>query len=608
MNIELCRAGEVADALGIKLDTLYRYARKGRIRGMKVGKAWRFLQADVQQFLHLHEYRVEPAEPAWRAEIKPSVLPDILRRAALESEEKRAIAVGGAGASYAEVNAASNALADSLLSHGVVPGDRVLLLLSNSVEYIAGCFAVWKAGAVVVAESPSIADENLCHIVRDCAPQALMVDREVAERLEARRHGVESARVVYVKGQTSGLSGLDGVRVERLDAALENTSSPTLLRFNSASPDDIATITYRGGASGCAEGVMNTHENWLAGAAFAGEYHGLTPQDALLLPLPLHSSLAMRQMLAYIMAGARILLARDLDQAVKLMKHRRPSALAFPPAGVKRLLEEFAPDLQKLAGSLRQVEIGPAPPLEGELAPLCRLLPRTLIDLSCNLTEAQAGFVRVGANGVINGTCRVPPTLALRIVDEQGRETRPGEAGRILLSGSGLMKGFWGQSEHKMRMLQLDGYDTGESGMADERGAVTLLGCKEEMLNIGGHEVNPAEVETVLRRHLRVAECAVVGLMDADGGFKMRMNAFVAPTAKGTLLTERELKDYCRTFLASYKVPSRFYFQRLLPKSADGRILRETLKAAAIAMAEKAGLDSPSEWEQTAKNKLLTVS
>ena len=519
MNIELCCAGEVADALGIKLDTLYRYARRGRIRGMKVGKGWRFLQADVQEFLHAHEYRVKPAQYSQPRPIKPSLLPDILRRAALEWKEEKAIACGGASASYEDLNQASDRLADSLLSHGVVPGDRVLILLCNSLEFIAGCFAVWKAGAIVVAESPSIRDENLCHIVRDCAPQALMAEREAAERLNARRHGLENTRVVYVKDKKSGLSGLDGVRVASLEAALTNKSSLSLLRFNSASPDDVATITYRGGSSGWAEGVMNTHENWLAGAAFTGECHGLTQQDTLLLPVPLHSSLAMRQWLAYVMAGARIILAGNLEQAVKMMKNRGPSALALSPDGAKRLVQEFATLAQKWDGSLRRVEIDFTPPEEGEWEPLRRLLPWAAIDLNCNLTEAQAAFLRIGADGLMNGNCRMPPTLTLRLVGEAGREAKRGGTGRILLTGPGMMKGFWGQTEHQLRMLEMDGH-----------------------------------------------------------------------------------------FLPAGKVPSRLYARPSPPKAHYGRMLRETLQAAALAMSRKPRLAGPEDREQISKNELLTAN
>ena len=399
MNIELCGAEEVADAFGIKLDTLYRYARKGRLRGMKVGKSWRFLQADIQEFLKQHQYRVKPAEHTPPFEVKPSLLPDILHRAALESGVERAIACGGAKASYADINQASNLLADSLLSHGVVPGDRVLLLLSNSLEFVAGCFAVWKAGSIVVAEDPSIQDANLCAIMQDCTPQALIVDRDVAERLDVRRHGLENLRVIYVKGRTFGLSGLEGVRVGSLDAALENKTSPTLLRFNSSSPDDIATITYPGGAAQGAKGVMNTHENWLTGAAFTGEYHSLTKQDLLLLPLPLHQSLGLRQLLAYVMAGARIILASDLTCGE--VQQGRASDRAGPPA---RRSETAAGKIRaRPAKTGRIVAVCRDwfhAASEGKFESLRRLLPQAFITVSCNLTEAQAGFLKRGRRWV----------------------------------------------------------------------------------------------------------------------------------------------------------------------------------------------------------------
>jgi len=553
---------------------------------MKVGKSWRFLDADIQGFLQEQQYRVKPAEYSKPAEVHPALLPDILRRATHESGVQRAITCSGAEASYADVEKASNLLADCLLSHGVVPGDRVLILLSSSLEFISGCFAVWKAGATLVAEDPLIKDEDLCAVLQDCTPQALIVDRTVAERLEVRRHGLENLRAVYVKDQTFGLPGLEGVRVESLDTALENETSPALLRFNSVSPEDVATITYPAGAAGRGKGVMNSHANWLAGTAFTREYLGLTKQDVLVLSVPLHQSLAMRQILAYVMAGAQIVLASDVGQAVKLMKDQRPSALALRPEEVKLLLNEFSPALRRLAGTLRYVEIGSAPLEEGRFESLRDLLPETRIHVSCNLTEAQAGYLGAGADGSLNRIRRLAPTLALSIVDEQRQEARPGQSGRILLTGSGLMKGFWGQSEAEMGLLKLDGYCSGDRGMSGPGGEVTLLGREEETLDIRGHKVNPAEVEAVLRRHVMVAECAVAGLLDAAGGFETKLHAFVARTAKGALVTERDLKAYCRAFLPSYKVPARIHFRAALPKSADGRIAREALKAAAHSAAQ----------------------
>jgi acyl-coenzyme A synthetase/AMP-(fatty) acid ligase len=275
------------------------------------------------------------------------------------------------------------------------------------------------------------------------------------------------------------------------------------------------------------------------------------------------------------------------------MKDQRPSALALRSDGAKRLLEKSSPALQELAGSLRYVEIGAAPLEEGKFDSLRRLLPNTLIHLSCNLTEAQAAFLQTGADGSLNRISRLPPTLALRIAGEQGRELPPGRPGRILLQGPGLMQGFWGQSEHEMAMLKKDGYCSGDRAMTDQRGEVTLLGRGEETLNIRGQKINPAEVEAVLRRHTGVAECAVLGLLDAAGGFATKQHAFVVPTAKGALLTERDLKAYCRAFLPSAKVPARIHVQPALPKSQDGRISLDILKAAA----QVAGHSEPANVE-----------
>lgn len=582
MNIELCRAEEVADALGIKLDTLYRYARKGRIRGMKVGKAWRFLQADIQEFLQQHEYRVKTAEPVVRDQIKPTLLPDMLRRAAMESGVRRSLGCGGVEASFGDLDRASNLLADSLLGRGVVPGDRVMILLSNSLEFVAACFAVWKAGAIVVAEDPTIPDQGFCQVMQDCRPEALIVERSVAERLEARRHGLEDVRVVYVKGRTFRLPGLGGVRVDSLDTVLENKTSPVILRLNSASPEDVATLTYHtGGVTGQAKGVMNTHKNWLSGVAFTAEYLGLTQQDTHVLPLPPHESLALRQVLACVWTGARILLASDLEHALKLLKNQTPTALTLRPFQVKALLEKHSPAVQRLAGTLRFLQIGSGPIEDECIESLRRLLPRTLIHRNRNLTEAHSVFFGPGTSGSQIGSFRTAPALALSIVDEHGRRLPAGQAGRIVLKGPGLMKGFWGQSEHEMEALGRQGYCSGERAVAEPDGGVRLLEGAEETFQIRGRKVNPAEIEAVLLRHSGVAECAVTGLLETDGGLETSLHAFVAPTARGALLTEKDLKNYCRTFLQPHKVPVRIHFQPSLPKSADGRILHERLKAAA---------------------------
>lgn len=122
--------------------------------------------------------------------------------------------------------------------------------------------------------------------------------------------------------------------------------------------------------------------------------------------------------------------------------------------------------------------------------------------------------------------------------------------------------------------------------MTNQRGETTLLGRAEEPLLLRERQDDSAGAEAVLRQHIRVAECAVVGLLEEEGALKL--HAFVVPTAKGALLTEAELKTYCRAFVESRQVPARIHFQTSLPKSPDGQILREELRVAAQASVKRA--------------------
>ncbi len=112
-----------------------------------------------------------------------------------------------------------------------------------------------------------------------------------------------------------------------------------------------------------------------------------------------------------------------------------------------------------------------------------------------------------------------------------------------------------------------------------------LLGRRDDMLKVGGHKVNPAEVEAVLKRHPGVSECAVIGMADPNGVFETKLHAFVVPSNKGEAAGEKELAAHCRHYLEAFKVPAHFHFHNSLPKSSVGKILRPALRATTAEMA-----------------------
>ncbi len=152
-----------------------------------------------------------------------------------------------------------------------------MVLLANSLEFIVSCFAVWKAGAILVPEDPAIKRENLSHILRDARPGSLIVERNIAEGLDTVAELVEGVRVVFVKDRTFALSGLNHIAVESLDAILESESAVDVTRVAGGQSHDVASITYTSGSTGAAQG-SDAHERELAGGSVV--HAGLPRADA----------------------------------------------------------------------------------------------------------------------------------------------------------------------------------------------------------------------------------------------------------------------------------------------------------------------------------------
>lgn len=568
---QLLSAPEVADYLGIELDTLYRYARSGRIRGLKIGNLWRFSAEDLREFVDSRRTGGEPRH----APASPRLLTDLLRAPEPGGSDTGGVSVGTVFSSIKELDVLSDRFAATLVEVGIRPGDRVLLLVRNSVEFVVACLAVWKVRAILVADDPTIRTATLEHILSDSKPRVLILDRSVAEQIEAQRPLLGEVAAIFVKDRTFALSGLDGLRVESLDEVLEREAA-FQSRFGPAEADEVVTITYTSGSTGVPKGVMNTHASWLAGAEYTRDNAGITSRDKILIPLPLYHGLAFRQVLAYLLARGTVLVAADIYQALNRLRKERPSALVLVPAACNIVLDHFASVLPEVAATLRYMEIGSAGMPPDRFTQLKGLLPSTTIHLPYGLTEARVGFLTRGETGLMNKLISTSPGLRVSVQEPDGGPTPRGETGEIVLEGRGLMKGYWKGSATDGPLT--GGFRTGDMARVATDGSFEILGRADQMLKIRGKKVNPIEVETVLSRHPGVAECAVVGLRDPRGLLELELNAFVV-ASRGANVTEDDLSEWCRKHLETYKLPARIHLRSSLPKSPVGKILRPALAA-----------------------------
>jgi acyl-CoA synthetase (AMP-forming)/AMP-acid ligase II len=503
-----------------------------------------------------------------------STLPDLLHRA-VDQSRGSGVVCGATRWSYADIDSVSDRLARALIRAGVAPGDRVVTLLPNCVEFLLAAFGVWKARSVFVPEFTGIPPNALARILADAQPTVLIVDRPVAERLEEMSDSLRGIKAVFVKERTCELSDVDGITVESLNFILESDVRSKVSLPAAGSPNEVASITYTSGSTGTSKGVMHSHESWLAAAEFTRDFVGIYEHDAIVIPLPLHHGLAFRHMLAYFLANATVIIAVDIYEALKALRERRPSALLLVPSACHIAIDHFAPVLRQATSHLRYVEIGAAAMSRERLRELQELLPETDLHVPYGLTEARVGYLKQGRDGRFSRIDSTSPGLSVSVVHRSGCAVAPGETGEIVIRGRGLMLGYWAPARPG-QSIQEQGFHTGDMGRLHPDGAVELLGRLDEVVKIGGRKVNPVELELVLQRHPSVQEAAVVGVPDPSGILENVLHAYVVPRPDATLCLT-DLAAHCRCQLEFYKVPVRIHIRRSLPKSPLGKLVRSEL-------------------------------
>ena len=235
--------------------------------------------------------------------------------------------------------------------------------------------------------------------------------------------------------------------------------------------------------------------------------------------------------------------------------------------------------LGEFSAQLRYIEIGSAPmPLEGKKR-LMRLFPHTRICMHYGLTEASRSiFIEFhGSKDRLDSIGKPSPNVEIRIVNGEGQELAAGERGTILIRGDHVMARYWNettQSHLKGGFLR-----SGDTGFKAKDGYLYLCGREDDMINVGGRKVYPAEVEDALRQHEFVADCVCVGIPDSNSITGDSIKAFLIPKpGRESLPSFQELSEFLWEKLDSYKIPTDYDWVSSIPKNASGKIERRLMK------------------------------
>lgn len=505
------------------------------------------------------------------ARARAQSLSAMLRRAALRHGDRTAIVCGDVTWSYAALADEVERLAAGLRGLGLAPGDRVAILARNSHAFVALRFAIARADAVLVPINFMLTAADVRYILDHSGARVLFADSS----------NIEIAMAAVGSG-LENVFGLDG----------EHTSPPagvpawTALRRDKAiapeerGGEEMLQIVYTSGTESRPKGAILSHSSVL------WEYQSCiidcewTADTVALHAMPLFHCAQLDCMIGPgLHVGARNIITGSpaADNVLDLLARHRVTSFFAPPTLWIALLRSpliGKTDLTALVKGYYGASIMPVEVLR-ELRDrlprlrLWNLYGQTEIAPVATILFPEEHALRLGSAG------RPALHVETRVVDDAMNSVAPGEIGEIVHRSPQLLSGYWNDPERTAEAFAGGWFHSGDLGMFDAEGYLTVVDRKKDMIKTGGENVASREVEEVLYRHSAISEVAVIGLPDPVW---IEAVTAVVVLRDGVSLSAAEVLDHCAAHLAGFKTPKRVVFVDTLPRNASGKILKRDLR------------------------------
>ncbi|MDM7988098.1 MAG: class I adenylate-forming enzyme family protein [Smithella sp.] len=507
---------------------------------------------------------------------QPTLIHHFLEASAERLPDKIALIHEQTRATYSEINAKANRLARALAGLGVKRGDRVVILLHNGLEYITSYFGVLKTGAVFVSLGTDTKPDKLAPLLIEIDPVVLISSDRFESLLAETPVSCASLKAMILSRPKAVWVGMPFpvMKLEELFDSGDDTN-PGL----AVDPEDLACLIYTSGSTGTPKGAMLSHFNIVNNTSSICTYLKLTSDDRQMVVLPFFYVMGKSLLNTHFAVGGSIVLNNKFaytGAVIKQMIDEKVTGMSGVPSTFAYLLHRspLAASRDKLE-SLRYCSQAGGHMSRQIKEDLRKALPdHTDIFIMYGATEASArlSYLETSEFGrKIDSIGKAIPNVTLRVLDEGGNEVPPGQTGELTASGPNIMSGYWKDPETTARVLDANGYHTGDLAYMDEEGYFYLVGRKDNLLKVSGHRINPQEIEDVIMESGLIVEVAVIGKPDELKGNKLI--AVAVPIESSC--TAHSLIEFCSAKLPKFKVPDDVIFTRALPKKASGKIDRK---------------------------------
>jgi crotonobetaine/carnitine-CoA ligase len=468
------------------------------------------------------------------------------------------------------------------LAERIEPGDRIAIMSENRIEFMIAWLATLAAGGMLVSINPGSGDHDAGHILRDSDAAIAIAGPSVRVSVNRLMPGCPALREIVTIGDPEPQGLAHCVPAQPLDLGTLDVDD-----------DAVTNVYYTSGTTGPPKGCMLGHDYWLRFVDLYMRLYGLTRDDRLLCCLQFFYGDPPWLFLTSLQAGTPLIAMRrfSVSRFWDVVRRHRVTRL-FGLASIPTLLLKAPP-----SGDDRDhhvdlaLQIGVPANLHVELTDRWGFpwvegygLTETGLVVAMPVRHAR----RMTGSGSIGLPC---PEVAVRIVDDAGRDLRPGESGELLVRAPGMMRGYLGRPEETRKTLRGGWLHTGDLARADERGFLYFMGRTKDIIRRSGENVSASEVEAVLRAHPLVNEAAVLPVPDDLRGEEVIAHVEVVDGRSPGDVPPGELVGFCRERLAKHKVPRYIaYRSEPFPRTPSMRVKKSDVRAA--------GVDLSAVWDR----------
>ncbi len=498
--------------------------------------------------------------------------------------DKEAIIFEGKRYTYAHLNERSNRLANALKGMGVKKGDTVALLQVNCNHCVETYFAAAKVGAIYVPLNYRAKASELNYMLNKAEASVLFIGERYLDLVRSIRKDVPTVKhFISIDNHQKDMMYYEDVLAK-------------------ASPEDVFTeideaettiLMYTAGTTGFPKGVMLPHRSF---STYVLE--NVSPADPEtieknILTVPLYHIAGIQAMMAAIYGGRTIVMERQFEakEWMGLVQAEKANRAMMVPTMLKLLMDN--PDFGKFdLSSLKVITYGAATMPLPVIKKAIEAFPGVNFINAFGQTETASTVTMLSPEDhIISGTeeekekklkrlssiGKPMSDVEIKIVDDEGRALPPGEVGEILARGPRVMSGYWKDSEKTAKTIDKEGWvHTGDLAYRDEGGYIFLAGRSNDIIKRGGEMISPEELESVIFKHPKIDDVAVIALEDEEWGEVPRAICVIKPG--GEDCTPEEIMEYCRQNLASFKRPRSVVFVKELPRNTVGKVLKRVLR------------------------------